>query len=155
MITGVSPVTLDDLTSGFNIGTNYSLSFGFNEMVGFTEQEVRQMLSYYSQQYDFNHSVDELIEIMKPYYDNYCFAKEAYGKTTMYNSNKEFAHDASVIQTLVSQGLSPTPSSTRSVSSIAEWRWRHVRKYEKSKHTFYQKRLECYPNLFIIYSSAY
>ena len=143
-ITGVSPVTLDDLTSGFNIGTNYSLSFGFNEMVGFTEQEVREMLTYYSQQYGFNHSVDELIEVMKPYYDNYCFAEEAYGETTMYNSNmvlsflykyidnrcripgrmldenirvdysklrmlirkdKEFAHDASVIQTLVSQGF--------------------------------------------------
>lgn len=143
-ITGVSPVTLDDLTSGFNIGTNYSLSYGFNEMVGFTEQEVREMLTYYSQQYGFSHSVDELIEVMKPYYDNYCFAEEAYGETTMYNSNmvlsflykyidnrcripgrmldenirvdysklrmlirkdKEFAHDASVIQTLVSQGF--------------------------------------------------
>ena len=143
-VTGVSPVTLDDLTSGFNIGTNYTLSYGFNEMVGFTEQEVREMLTYYSQQYDFHHSTDELIEIMKPYYDNYCFAKEAYGKTTMYNSNmvlsflykyidndcnipddmldenirvdynklrmlirkdKEFSHDASIIQTLVSQGF--------------------------------------------------
>ena len=143
-ITGVSPVTLDDLTSGFNIGTNYSLAYGFNEMVGFTEEEVREMLSYYSQYYEFHHTVDELIEVMKPYYDNYCFASKAYGKTTMYNSNmvlsflykyiddgcelpqqmlddnirvdynklrmlirkdKEFAHDASVIQTLVSQGF--------------------------------------------------
>ena len=143
-VTGVSPVTLDDLTSGFNIGTNYSLAYGFNEMVGFTEQEVRQMLSYYSRHHEFHHTIDELIEIMKPYYDNYCFAEEAYGETTMYNSNmvlsflykyidnrcripsrmldenirvdynklrmlirkdKEFAHDASVIQTLVSQGF--------------------------------------------------
>ena len=142
-VTGVSPVTLDDLTSGFNIGTNYSLAYGFNEMVGFTEQEVREMLTYYSQQFTFHHTVDELIVKMKPYYDNYCFAKKAYGKTTMYNSNmvlsflykyideggdipeemldenirvdynklrmlirkdKEFAHDASTIQTLVSQG---------------------------------------------------
>ena len=142
-ITGVSPVTLDDLTSGFNIGTNYSLSKGFNEMVGFTEQEVREMLTYYSQHYEFNHTIDELIEIMKPYYDNYCFALKAYGETTMYNSNmvlsflykyidegcelpqqmleeniridyeklrmlirkdKEFAHDASIIQALVSEG---------------------------------------------------
>ena len=142
-ITGVSPVTLDDLTSGFNIGTNYSLSNGFNEMVGFTEEEVREMLTYYGQHYEFNHTIDELIEIMKPYYDNYCFALKAYGKTTMYNSNmvlsflfkyidegcelpqqmlddnirvdynklrmlirkdKEFAHDASIIQTLVSKG---------------------------------------------------
>ena len=86
-VTGVSPVTLDDLTSGFNIGTNYSLDYGFNEMVGFTEQEVREMLTYYSSYHEFHHTVDELIEVMKPYYDNYCFAVEAYGETTMYNSN--------------------------------------------------------------------
>ncbi len=38
-VTGVSPVTMDDLTSGFNIGTNYSLSYEFNEMTGFTEKK--------------------------------------------------------------------------------------------------------------------
>ena len=42
-ITGVSPVTMDDLTSGFNIGTNYSLAPKFNQMMGFTEEEVRGM----------------------------------------------------------------------------------------------------------------
>ena len=142
-ITGVSPVTMDDLTSGFNIGTNYSLAPKFNQMMGFTEEEVRGMLAYYSANSPFHHSVDELIEMMKPWYDNYCFAQECYGETTMYNSNmvlyfvknyiddgkaprnmiesniridyeklrmlirkdKEFAHDASVIQTLVSQGF--------------------------------------------------
>ena len=141
-ITGVSPVTMDDLTSGFNIGTNYSLTPQFNQMMGFTEEEVREMLTYYSTNSPFRHTVDELIEIMKPWYDNYCFAQDCYGETTMYNSNmvlyfvknyidngkapremiedniridyeklrmlirkdKEFAHDASVIQTLVSQG---------------------------------------------------
>ena len=141
-ITGVSPVTMDDLTSGFNIGTNYSLSPEFNEMTGFTEKEVREMLTYYSTNSPFNHTVGQLIDIMKPWYDNYCFAPECYGETTLYNSNmvlyfvknyilrgkapqkmiesniridyeklrmlirkdKEFAHDASIIQTLVSQG---------------------------------------------------
>ena len=87
-VTGVSPVTMDDLTSGFNIGTNYTLNYEFNEMVGFTENEVRAMLTYYT---DFcnlhKYTVDELIEIMKPWYDNYCFAEDAYGETTMYNSN--------------------------------------------------------------------
>ena len=141
-ITGVSPVTMDDLTSGFNIGTNYSLSPEFNQMMGFTEDEVREMLTYYSTRSPFRQTVDELIEIMKPWYDNYCFAEECYGEATLYNSNmvlyfvknyilygkvprsmvedniridyeklrmlirkdKEFAHDASIIQTLVSQG---------------------------------------------------
>ena len=51
-VTGVSPVTLDDLTSGFNIGTNYTLSAQFNELTGFTEKEVRDMLEYYSTQYE-------------------------------------------------------------------------------------------------------
>jgi len=142
-VTGVSPVTMDDLTSGFNIGTNYSTSPEFNELVGFTEEDVREMLDYYRTTAEFHHTTDELIELMKPWYDNYCFAERSYGKTTMYNSNmvlyfvdnyirsgceipdrmieenirvdynklrmlirkdKEFSHDASVIQTLVSQG---------------------------------------------------
>lgn len=85
-VTGVSPVTMDDVTSGFNIGTNYSLSFEFNEMMGFTEEEVRTMLDYYRTTCDAHHSTDELIELMKPWYDNYCFAEECYGRTTMYNA---------------------------------------------------------------------
>lgn len=85
-VTGVSPVTMDDLTSGFNIGTNYSLAAEFNEMTGFTESEVRDMLKYYSSVLPFNHSVEELVKVMKPWYDNYCFAIKRYGKTTMYNS---------------------------------------------------------------------
>ena len=143
-VTGVSPVTMDDLTSGFNIGTNYSLSPKFNEMTGFTEEEVREMLDYYSSVLPFNHTTDELIKVMKPWYDNYCFAEDRYGETTMYNSmmvlyfvdnyidyeyqitkkmvepniridydkmrmlirhDKEFAHDASIIQQLVTQGF--------------------------------------------------
>ena len=87
-VTGVSPVTMDDLTSGFNIGTNYSLAYEFNEMTGFTEEEVREMLTYYTDTLNLhNYTVDELIELMKPWYDNYCFAKASYGETTMYNSN--------------------------------------------------------------------
>lgn len=86
-VTGVSPVTMDDLTSGFNIGTNYSLSPQFNEMTGFNEEEVREMLDYYATTCEFHHSTDELIAAMKPWYDNYCFAEERYGCTTMYNSN--------------------------------------------------------------------
>lgn len=78
---------MDDLTSGFNIGTNYSLSSKFNQMMGFTEAEVREMLAYYSTKTSFNHTIDELIGLMKPWYDSYCFAQECYGETTLYNSN--------------------------------------------------------------------
>lgn len=85
-VTGVSPVTMDDVTSGFNIGTNYSMSPEFNSFMGFTEEDVRQMLDYYRTTCEFHHTTDELIEGMKPWYDNYCFAQKSYGRTTMYNS---------------------------------------------------------------------
>ncbi len=86
-ITGVSPVTMDDLTSGFNIGSNYTTEPEFNAMVGFTESEVREMLDYYRQYYTFQHTTDELLEIMKPWYDNYCFAKDCIDESPLYNSD--------------------------------------------------------------------
>ena len=86
-VTGVSPVTMDDLTSGFNIGTNYSTSPEFNELTGFSEGDVREMLDYYRTTCEFHHSTDELIQRMKPWYDNYCFAEESYGRVTMYNAS--------------------------------------------------------------------
>ena len=86
-ITGVSPVTMDDLTSGFNIGTNYTRQPEFNAMVGFDETEVRQMLDYYRQYYTFRHTTDELIELMRPWYDNYCFSDRSLDEPPMYNSD--------------------------------------------------------------------
>ena len=86
-ITGVSPVTMDDLTSGFNIGTNYTMDPAFNAMVGFTEQEVRAMLDYYRQFHPFRHTTDQLIEVMKPWYDNYCFSEGCTDEPPMYNSD--------------------------------------------------------------------
>ena len=46
-ITGVSPVTMDDVTSGFNIGSNVSLDTDMNEFMGFTESETNDILQYY------------------------------------------------------------------------------------------------------------
>ncbi|MCQ2209293.1 MAG: ATP-binding protein [Paludibacteraceae bacterium] len=89
-ITGVSPVTLDDLTSGFNINFNYTSYAAFNEMMGFTEVEVRAILDYYRQFHPFNHTTDELIDIIKPWYDNYCFSKKSLGRETLYNSDMVF-----------------------------------------------------------------
>lgn len=47
-ITGVSPITMDDVTSGFNIGDLISLEPAFNELAGFTHDETRKLFEYYS-----------------------------------------------------------------------------------------------------------
>lgn len=75
-ITGVSPITMDDVTSGFNIGTNISMEPQFNCIIGFSDEEVRQMLSYYkeAEALPAETSVDAIVELMKPWYDNYCFS---------------------------------------------------------------------------------
>jgi len=70
-ITGISPVMIDDLTSGFNIATNFTLDFYYNNMMGFTEQEVEQLMD--------ETGVDrKLINVdMKWYYNGYLFHKDA------------------------------------------------------------------------------
>lgn len=74
-ITGVSPVTMDDVTSGFNIGTNITTDPWFNDLVGFSEKELREMLTFYKTQGVLTQSVDETVAMMKPNYDNYCFSR--------------------------------------------------------------------------------
>ena len=88
MISGVTPLTLSDVTSGYNIGENISTDNAFNTLTGFTESEFRQMLEYYRDATGiFNHSVDELIEITKPWYDNNCFSTDSVSDERMYNSD--------------------------------------------------------------------
>ena len=87
-ISGVSPLTLSDVTSGFNIGENFSMRSAYNEMVGFTESEVRTLLEYYEKQTGmFQHSVDELLEIIKPWYNNNCFSSRGLNRQRMFNSD--------------------------------------------------------------------
>ncbi|MDM8527238.1 AAA family ATPase [Anaerolineales bacterium HSG24] len=85
-ITGVSPVTMDDVTSGFNIGKNISLHPNFNELLGFTEFDVIELLRYY-QEYsnlvidDF----DKTLSVMKAWYDNYRFSNRV--ETKLFNTD--------------------------------------------------------------------
>ena len=81
-ITGVAPITLDSLTSGFNIGKDISQDIRFNEMMGFTREELVQILN------NEEIPVEEqkkILPIMKENYDGYKFSMKA--KNEIYNSN--------------------------------------------------------------------
>lgn len=85
---GVSPVTLDDVTSGFNIGWNISIRPEFDEMLGFSTTDVVEMFTYYKEHGSIpaDSDIDAIVNDMKPWYDNYCFAKQALKKKTrMFN----------------------------------------------------------------------
>ena len=76
---GVSPVTLDDVTSGYNIGWHISTKEEFNQMLGFSTEDVREMFTYYKNvgRIPADSDVEDIIQEMKPCYDNYCFSKQA------------------------------------------------------------------------------
>ncbi|MDR2117864.1 MAG: AAA family ATPase, partial [Planctomycetaceae bacterium] len=76
-ITGISPVLLDDFTSGYNIIENFSLDAKYNEMLGFTREEVETLKNATGVD-------DKLIKIdIEYYYNGYLFNKKC--KNKMYN----------------------------------------------------------------------
>ncbi len=92
-MTGVSPVTLDDLTSGFNIGWHISSKPAFNQMLGFSTEDVRELFTYYKENGEIrpNSDVEAIINEMKPWYDNYCFSDSALRtQSKVFNSDMVF-----------------------------------------------------------------
>ncbi len=79
-VTGVSPLTLDSMTSGFNISYSLTLRPDFHEMMGFTEPEVTQiLLGIGIKESEINNVVDDL----RAWYDGYLFNLNA--KNHVYN----------------------------------------------------------------------
>jgi Predicted AAA-ATPase/PD-(D/E)XK nuclease superfamily len=79
-ITGVSPITLDSLTSGFNIATNLSTDVNFHQMMGFDETEVTKLLQKIgTKKADLPIVLDDL----RVWYDGYLFNVKA--KNHVYN----------------------------------------------------------------------
>ena len=101
-MTGVSPVTLNDVTSGFNIGWNISVKEEFNEMLGFSTEDVRTMYNYYKDAGKIPEkcNVEAMINEMKPWYDNYCFAKGSLqSKNRIFNSDMVLYYLRNVLST--------------------------------------------------------
>ena len=81
-ITGVAPITLDSLTSGFNIGKDITQDIEYNDMMGFTKNELVEILN--SQDIS-EEEQKKILPILKENYDGYKFSLNA--KNQIYNSN--------------------------------------------------------------------
>ena len=80
-ITGVSPITLDSLTSGFNIASHFSLELALNGLMGFEEKEVQEMLAYIAPK----EKIPAIVKDMRKWYNGYHFNQEA--TENMYNAD--------------------------------------------------------------------
>lgn len=74
-ITGTAPITLDGLTSGFNKGSDITLDKEFNDMLGFSDEELKQILE--NEEID---EVDKKITMLKENYGGYKFNYDAQNK---------------------------------------------------------------------------
>jgi hypothetical protein len=83
--TGVSPVTLDNLTSGFNIASDITMNERFDGMMGFTWDEVRWIIRSAAEFPVGEDEINELTETLAGYYDGYLFSED--GDTKIFNSN--------------------------------------------------------------------
>lgn len=98
--TGVSPITLDSMTSGFNIAKNLTTNVNFNEMIGFTENEVRELIKLTVNDSYLN-DLDNLISILKFNYNGYLFSELA--TTRLFNSDMILYY----LQELLDTGFAP------------------------------------------------
>ncbi len=83
-ITGVAPVVLSDMTSGYNVGEPIDLEPDFNDLCGFTEAEVKRVLAQLAAETAGPEwSPAEALATMRTFYNGYCFSPRA--DTRLYN----------------------------------------------------------------------
>ena len=103
-MTGVSPVTMDDLTSGFNIAANISQDQAFNAMLGFTGEDTLAIYRDFKGVGAYQDGEPErIVKTIKPWYDGYCFSKAKIGKESVYNSDMVLYH----LKSMVAEGVPP------------------------------------------------
>ncbi len=81
-ITGISPVVLSDMTSGYNVGENIYLTDKFNDLCGFTEAEIAAVLERMAPE-DGSWSVAKALDTMRTFYNGYGFSTKA--RERLYN----------------------------------------------------------------------
>ena len=117
-MTGVSPVTMDDLTSGFNVATNVSGEKKLNAAIGFTLDEVRRIVADFNGVGECRVDADACVAELKRLYDGYCFSPRCLGltegaKETVFNSSMVFYY----LQSLVVNGMPPDSLIDRNIRS--------------------------------------
>jgi hypothetical protein len=121
-ITGVSPVTMDGLTSGFNIGKHLSSSKRFHDMMGFREHEVQELLNLVLE--DKGREA-EIMADLKNWYNGYSFNKEV--NHTVYNSDMvlyfldEFKHEQKYPQQMLDPNIMPDYGKLMKIFHVANY----------------------------------
>jgi len=109
-LTGVSPVVLSDMTSGYNVTENLSQRPRLNDLCGFTETELRAALDRVATAHDFNaNQVETALNLMRDFYNGYRFSfqrdERIYNPTLALYFLKRLAEDGIFPEQLLDENL--------------------------------------------------
>ena len=96
-ITGVTTIQLDSMTSGFSLTKNFTTNARFTTMFGFTERELRNLISQLVDLKQYGKSLDEVLIRMKEWYNGYCFNPDM--QETVFNSSMCLNYLSSIAET--------------------------------------------------------
>lgn len=124
-ITGVLPITIDDLTSSYNIGTFLTLDRSFEHMLGFTQTEVNSLMDLIYQDYAFDPSTRKQIdEVIKSQYNGYHFvntnAEAVYNPTMLMSFLREFCDQKIIPKNLTDLNLRTDLSWVKRITNQPE-----------------------------------
>lgn len=109
-ITGVLPITIDDLTSSYNIGTFLTLDHSFEQMLGFTQTEVNALMDILYSDYPLDPSTrSQVDEVIKSQYNGYHFVstdtEAVYNPTMLMFFLREFCEQKKIPKNLIDLNL--------------------------------------------------
>ncbi|MCP4105396.1 MAG: AAA family ATPase, partial [Desulfobacteraceae bacterium] len=123
-ITGVSPVVMSDITTGYNIGENIYLRPGFNDLCGFTEKEIENAVEKIAGECGFEkQDAENALSLMRTYYNGYKFAPDAdqsvYNPTMTIYFMKEFDESCKYPREMLDENLATDDAKLRYVSRVS------------------------------------
>ncbi len=142
-ITGVSPVVLSDITSGYNIAENIYFHSKLNDLCGFTENEVTSVLGDIVETCNFEdgeslEAVEKALEMMKTYYNGYCFVPRLnqyiYNPTLCLYFFKQFQEKCDYPRKMLDSNLATDESKLEYVAQIPMGREILVSMMERENH---------------------
>ncbi|CAN2048893.1 AAA family ATPase [Candidatus Magnetomoraceae bacterium gMMP-13] len=122
-ITGVSPVVMSDVRSGFNIAENIYLSKKFNDLCGFTEEEVKSTLKTIGAECGReDQEAEKALALMRTYYNGYKFAFDAeklvYNPTLAIYFMQYFYDECQYPREMLDSNLATDEAKLRYISNI-------------------------------------
>nr|VFJ45226.1 MAG: PD-(D/E)XK nuclease superfamily protein [Candidatus Kentron sp. DK] len=124
-ITGVSPVVMSDLTSGYNVAENIYLLPHFNDLCGFREDEIAAMMAKIAEECGLAQSqVMEALGTMRTFYNGYCFSSETedlvYNPTLALYFLKAFHRDCRYPKSILDSNLAMDRGKLHYISRLPE-----------------------------------